>query len=144
MGTKIDDLVAKNEKLSREVFAPGADEIDRGRRFPRENILALGQSGLLGLLVPAEYGGAGAGIPEMAQVLEQMARGCPSTAMIALMHYCGTAVVAAKGSAKVKRELLPGVARGQHLTTLASARRARARTSTPPSARLAGTAKGPR
>ncbi len=119
MGTKIDDLLAKNEKLSREVFAPGADEIDRGRRFPRENIRALGQSGLLGLLVPAEYGGAGGGIPEMAQVLEQMARGCPSTAMIALMHYCGTAVVAAKGSAKVKRGLLPVVARGEHLTTLA-------------------------
>ena len=113
------DLVAENEKLAKDLLAPHADEIDRARRFPRENIQALGRSGLLGLVVPVEHGGAGAGIPEMVQILERMAQACPSTAMVTLMHYCGTAVIASKGSAKLKQNLLPAIARGEHLTTLA-------------------------
>ena len=113
------DLVLENEKLAKDLLAPHADEIDRTRRFPRENIQAFGHSGLLGLVVPVEYGGAGAGIPEMAQILERMAQACPSTAMVTLMHYCGTAVIAAKGSAKLKQNLLPAIARGEHLVTLA-------------------------
>jgi alkylation response protein AidB-like acyl-CoA dehydrogenase len=113
------DLVVENDKLAKELLAPGADDIDRERRFPRQNIRELGRSGLLGLVVPLDYGGAGAGIPEMAQVLERMAQACPSTAMVTLMHYCGTAVIAAKGSAPLKQSLLPAIAGGEHLTTLA-------------------------
>jgi len=113
------DLLVENEKLAKELLAPGADEIDRARRFPRRNIQEFGRSGLLGLVVPLEFGGAGAGIPEMAQVLERMAQACASTAMVTLMHYCGTAVIAAKGSAVLKQTLLPAIAGGEYLTTLA-------------------------
>jgi len=119
MSKPVQDLLAENEKLAKELLAPHADDVDRTRRFPRENIQELGRNGLMGLVVPLEYGGAGAAIPEMAQVLERMAQACPSTAMVMLMHYCGAAVVAAKGSAPLKQRLLPTVARGEHLTTLA-------------------------
>jgi alkylation response protein AidB-like acyl-CoA dehydrogenase len=44
---------------------------------------------------------------------------CPSTAMVMLMHYCAAAVVAAQGSAVLKQSLLPVMARGEHLSTLA-------------------------
>ena len=115
----IEDLLLRNEEMMQQTFASAVDEIDRERRFPRENIDALGRSGLLGLLVPSEYGGAGAGMPEMSRVLDQMAQCCPSTAMVALMHYCGTAIVVSKGSAKLKHDLLPAIARGTHLMTLA-------------------------
>ncbi len=113
------DLLVENEKLAKELLAVHADDIDRARRFPRQNIQELGRSGLLGLDVPLEYGGAGAGIPEMSEILERMAEACPSTAMVVLMHYCGTAVIAARGSATLKQSLLPAIARGEHLTTLA-------------------------
>ena len=115
----IEDLLLRNEEMMQQTFAPAVDKIDRERRFPRENIDALGRSGLLGLLVPSEYGGAGAGMPEMSRVLDQMAQCCPSTAMVALMHYCGSAIVVSKGSAKLKHDLLPAIARGTHLMTLA-------------------------
>ncbi len=119
MAMKIADLLAKNEELAREILTPRADAVDRGRAFPRESVQALGRSGVLGLTVPVEFGGAGGGIPEMSRALEQMGEGCPSTAMVALMHYCGTAVLAAKGSDELKKSMLPAVARGEHLTTLA-------------------------
>jgi alkylation response protein AidB-like acyl-CoA dehydrogenase len=119
MTTKIEELLAANAKLTREVLAANAADVDRERRFPRQNLIALGDAGILGLLVPAEYGGAGGGLAEMSAVLEQMAQGCASTAMIVMMHYCGTAVLVAKGSAKLKQEFLPAIARGKHITTLA-------------------------
>jgi alkylation response protein AidB-like acyl-CoA dehydrogenase len=119
MTKSVQDLLAENERLATELLASHADEVDRSRRFPRENIQELGRIGLGGLVVPLEYGGAGASIPEMVQVLERMAQACPSTAMVTLMHYCGTAVIVAKGSAALKGSVLPAIARGEHLATLA-------------------------
>jgi alkylation response protein AidB-like acyl-CoA dehydrogenase len=108
-----------NQKISREVLRPRADQVDQSRRFPRENIEALGKAGLLGLLVPTQNGGAGATLAEMSNALDVLSQSCSSTAMVVLMHYCATAVICAKGSENLKRHLLPVVARGEHLTTLA-------------------------
>jgi len=115
----IEAVLAENEKLSQELLRANADSIDQLRRFPRENIQALGRSGVLGLLIPAQYGGTGAGLAEMSHILEVQAQSCPSTAMVTLMHFCATAAIAAKGSDALKKEILPACARGEHITTLA-------------------------
>jgi alkylation response protein AidB-like acyl-CoA dehydrogenase len=112
-------LLAANQQVSSKVLGPVADTIDQNRAFPRENLKALGQAGLMGLLIPATYGGAGAGLAEMSQVVETQAQYCSSTAMVMLMHYCATAVIAAKGSDALKRQILQAAARGEHLSTLA-------------------------
>ncbi len=115
----VTELLNKNETLAREVLAPAADEVDQNRRFPRENIEALGQAGVLALLVPREYGGAGGGLAEMSRVLTTMAEACASTAMVVLMHYCGAAAVIARGGPKLKDDVLPEIVKGKHLSTLA-------------------------
>src|SRR5271170_5738046 len=112
---EIQALVAANEKLSKEMLRANADQIDQSRQFPRENLTALGKAGVLGLLVPAQFGGAGAGLAEMSQVIDTQAQNCASTAMVTLMHFCGTAAIAAKGSDALKQEVLPAIARGEHL-----------------------------
>lgn len=117
--SKISELLAQNEQLAATVFAPRADKVDRERRFPRENIQELGRAGLLGLLVPLDYGGTGGSLADMSQTLEQLAWACPSTAMVTLMHHCATAVLVAKGGEGLRRKLLPSIARGEHLSTLA-------------------------
>jgi len=115
----VQSLLVANEKLSQEVLRPGADQIDQSRRFPRENIAVLGKAGVLGLLVPAQFGGPGASLGEMSRVLDTQSQACASTAMVTLMHYCATAVIAAKGGDRLKQELLPSFARAGHLSTLA-------------------------
>lgn len=115
----IQALLAINEKLAQEVIGPRSDEIDQSRRFPRENIEALGGAGLLGLIVPTQYGGAGGGLAELARSLEALAQCCPSTAMVMLMHHCATVVITAQGSEELKQRMLPRIARGAHLSTLA-------------------------
>jgi isovaleryl-CoA dehydrogenase len=94
---------------------PNADQVDRSGEFPRTAVAALGEVGLLGLLSGPEVGGAGEGLGAAAEVIEQLARVCGSTAMVVLMHYAATAVVEEHGSTETRRE----IAAGRHLTTLA-------------------------
>lgn len=115
----VQSVLAANEKISKEALGPRADEIDQQRKFPRENLNALGKAGVLGLMIPTVYGGAGATLAEMSQALEKEGQNCASTAMIVLMHYCATATIAAKGNDALKRKVLPAAAHGEHLGTLA-------------------------
>ena len=44
-------------RIAREVLAPNAEQVDRENAYPYESTAAVGSSGLLGLLVPRDYGG---------------------------------------------------------------------------------------
>lgn len=112
-------VLAANEKVSKEVLGLRADQTDQSRQFPRENLIDLGKAGVLGLMVPTEYGGAGGTLAEMSLALETEGQNCASTAMITLMHFCAMATIAAKGSDALKKRILPAAARGEHLGTLA-------------------------
>ena len=46
-------------RIAQEKIAPSAEHHDRTGEFPLENIRTLGENGLMGIEVPAEYGGAG-------------------------------------------------------------------------------------
>ncbi|HWI24209.1 MAG TPA: acyl-CoA dehydrogenase family protein [Lysobacter sp.] len=46
-------------RIAQEKIAPTAEHFDRSGEFPLENIRTLGENGLMGIEVPAEYGGAG-------------------------------------------------------------------------------------
>ena len=74
---------------------PHAARVDQEGAFPRESIAALSSHGLLGLTIPAAYGGLGHGLRTMAATLETVAQRCASTAMVYLMHLCGVACYAA-------------------------------------------------
>ncbi|KIQ66106.1 acyl-CoA dehydrogenase [Kitasatospora griseola] len=68
--------------------------------------------GYLGVNLPAEHGGGGAGISELAIVLEELgAAGCPLLMMIVSPAICGT-VIARFGTEEQKRRWLPGLADG--------------------------------
>ena len=46
-------------RIAQEKIAPSAEHFDRTGEFPLDNIRLLGENGLMGIEVPAEYGGAG-------------------------------------------------------------------------------------
>ena len=49
--------------FARSELAPHARDWDARAHFPREVFRALGELGLLGMLIPEEYGGAGLDVP---------------------------------------------------------------------------------
>ena len=110
MGYK-DDLVSALE----EVVAPSADDVDRNGTFPRAAMQRFGEDGILGLTSATDVGGGGEGLRAAADVVNQVARHCSSTAMVLMMHYAATAALEAHGPTEVRRE----IAVGRHLTTLA-------------------------
>jgi alkylation response protein AidB-like acyl-CoA dehydrogenase len=46
-------------RIAHEKIAPSAEGFDKSGEFPLDNIRLLGENGLMGIEVPAEYGGAG-------------------------------------------------------------------------------------
>ena len=59
---------------------PLAAEIDEKERFPEENFRAMAEMGLFGISIPEEYGGSGSDFLSCVLVMEELARGCVSTA----------------------------------------------------------------
>jgi alkylation response protein AidB-like acyl-CoA dehydrogenase len=63
-------------------IAPGVAERERDGRFPREVIATLANMGILGMMVPESYGGAGTDALSYVLAVEELARVCASTAVI--------------------------------------------------------------
>ena len=58
-----------------ERLAPKAAEWDRDAHFPRDEVMEMGKLGFLGILVPEDWGGVGAGYISMALAVEEVAAG---------------------------------------------------------------------
>ena len=69
-----------------DIAAEHADDVDRQGRFPSEAVAALRYADALSWGVPLEYGGAGAGIDDLAEATFELARRCAATGMIFAMH----------------------------------------------------------
>ena len=98
-------LVAKADEIAREVIQLLAPKTDEEARFPRENIEALNKAGLLGLVSAHAVGGCGQGLRAGVAVAERIARDCPSTAMVVIMHYIATAVIEKHGTEAMRRSI---------------------------------------
>jgi alkylation response protein AidB-like acyl-CoA dehydrogenase len=92
-------------RVAEAVIGPAAAATDREVRFPTEGLQALRSAGLLGLVSAREVGGQGQGLRCAVAVAERIARDCPSTAMIVIMHYAATAVVEQYGTPALRRAL---------------------------------------
>ena len=110
------------EKTVTPILEAEAASVDAEGLWPKRSIDALRSSGLLGLTLPKESGGSGAGMREFVAVNEKIAASCASTAMIYLMHTCGAQVIAAAKSPR-RETLLKRIATEHALATLAFSER---------------------
>ena len=69
-------------QFARTEIAPGVAEREKEGRFPREVLSGLAEMGILGMMVPEEYGGSGADALSYILAVEELARVCASTAVI--------------------------------------------------------------
>ena len=103
-------------KTAERAFGPKAAYWDEEEIYPQENRDLLAQLGYLGLVVPEEYGGSGAPIIQGTILLEEIARVCFNTALIAQIGINGPArAIAVLGNEEQKRRWLPGCVSGEYL-----------------------------
>jgi alkylation response protein AidB-like acyl-CoA dehydrogenase len=116
-----DAAVSKAREIAISVLTPSAGQNDKAGRFSTEAVASLGESGLLGLLLPADVGGSALGPRTFAGVIATLAEADASVAMVYLMHILGTAtILAARPSAdRALAPLLRQISAGRHLSTLA-------------------------
>ena len=106
--------------LARTEFAPGAMDRDRNKEFPRENLKKLGELGLLGMMVPPEYGGSGADTVSYSLALSEVAYACAATAVVMSVHnsiVCES--ILHHGSEDQKKRFLSRLATGELLGAFA-------------------------
>ncbi len=90
-------LLAEAARIGRDVVAPHAAAVDTESRFPHESFAALREAGLLGALVPVEYGGGGCTYAEVAAICTELGKHCGSTSMIFAMHQIQVACIVQHG-----------------------------------------------
>ena len=78
----------------------------------------LAELGLVGIAIPEEYGGAGYGFGELAVVFEEMGRSLPCGPYFATVALATHALLLS-GDDVARKELLPGIAAGETIATLA-------------------------
>ena len=100
-------------RIAREVVAPRAAEMDETGQYPHDVFAAFKDVGLLGLTIPQQYGGSGAGFLALALAVEEVAKYCNSSALILLLSALSTQPIALGGSEEQRRRWLPLSASGE-------------------------------
>ncbi|MEQ1409079.1 acyl-CoA dehydrogenase family protein [Neorhizobium sp. Rsf11] len=78
-------LGARAHRVAR-VAADFADSVDREGRFPKEAVDAMKAEGLLGIQIPAAFGGESATTQELAEICSILGQACAASAMVFAMH----------------------------------------------------------
>jgi alkylation response protein AidB-like acyl-CoA dehydrogenase len=100
-------------RIAQDKVKPRAREIDDTGEYPQDIFEVFRDAGLLGLCIPAEYGGSGAGILGLTLAIEEVAKYSNAAALMLLLTRLPTGPVMIAGSEEQKKQYLPGIAAGE-------------------------------
>ena len=104
--------------VEREII-PHARTFDREQRVPITLVRTLGDSGLLGLTAPLEYGGQGKDLVSFGLLNEQLGRASSSVRSLLTVHSMVIHAIVRWGSKEQKNTWIPRMARGEILGAFA-------------------------
>jgi alkylation response protein AidB-like acyl-CoA dehydrogenase len=106
--------------FARQEIEPHASAWDREHHFPRDVFAKLAELGLMGVCVPAEYGGAGADFLSYILVLEELSRADAGVGVTVAVHTSAvTMPLVAFGTDEQRRRFVPPLASGDQLGAFA-------------------------
>jgi alkylation response protein AidB-like acyl-CoA dehydrogenase len=112
LSDELTELQASVRRLAQDKVRPRAREIDETGEYPDDLFEAFRAAGLLGLCIPEEYGGSGAGILGLTIAIEEVAKYSNTAALMLLLTRLPTGPVMIAGSEEQKKRYLPGIADG--------------------------------
>ena len=124
MKLELNDQQKMIQKMVREFaekeIAPVAAELDKKEEYPKKILQKMAKLGLLGIIIPPEYGGAGLDTISYATVIEEISRKCASTGVITSVHNSLAAWPIMKyGTDQQKKKYLPILAKGEKIGAFA-------------------------
>lgn len=102
-----------------EKVTPRAPEIDESGEFPEDIRQLFGEQDLMGLPFEERYGGTGTGEIMLCAAIEEIAKGCASSALILAAQDLASLPIRLFGSEEMKDEWLPKMASGEVLGAFA-------------------------
>lgn len=118
--TKEQELIQKAAREYAEKYIePLAEQIDHENKVPAEILEGLGELDLLGIPLPDEYGGAGAGYVSYVLAMEQIARASSGVGMILSAHTLGLSSISTFGTEEQKKKYLPKPCQGKEVASFA-------------------------
>jgi len=103
-------------QFAREELLPRAGEMDERAEFPREQVTRMAELGLMGVMVPTDYDGAGMDTVSYALAIEEISAGCASCGVIMSVNNSLVCDPIVKfGSEEQKKHWLPELASGKIL-----------------------------
>jgi len=102
-------------EVAEKAVRPIAAELDRSGEYPWSVVQALRDAGLMGLWIPEEYGGKGAGVLDLCVVVEELSRACGGVGVAYAVNALGSFPILIGGSEEQKQKWLPFVASGEKL-----------------------------
>ncbi len=106
--------------FTQKEIKPLAQKIDEEERIPTELIKKIADVGFFGTAFPEEYGGGGFGKIGYCIMMEEIARGCSSTAaMVGAHQSIGTNAIYVGGSEELKKKYLPRLCSGEMIASFA-------------------------
>jgi len=105
--------------FARKELEPLAAERDRLGVFPMDAVKKMGEIGLLGMMVPPELGGSGAGAVAYSLALQEIACACASSAVTMSVANLSTEPLLKFGNKEQKEKWLTGLAEGSLLGAFA-------------------------
>ncbi|MCA0380668.1 MAG: acyl-CoA dehydrogenase family protein [Bacteroidetes bacterium] len=109
-------VAAAARDFAEQHIRPYVMEWDEAQHFPIDTFRAMGQLGMMGVLVPHEYGGAGLGYFEYNAIIQEIAKVCGSVGLSLAAHnsLC-TNHILTFGNEAQKRRWLPKLATAEHI-----------------------------
>jgi len=107
-------------EFAEKEVAPLAAELDKKGEYPTKTLEKMAKLGLLGIIIPQQYGGAGLDTISYVTVVEEISRKCASTGVITSVHNSLVAWPIMKyGSEEQKKKYLPILAKGEKIGAFA-------------------------
>src|SRR5579875_2992378 len=106
-------------ELVAEKVAPRAAEIDERGEYPQDIRKIFAENDLMGIPIPAEYGGLGGTFLTYVKVVEEIAKACASSSLIVAVQELGMLPILIGGSEDQKRRYLPKLASGEWICAYA-------------------------
>lgn len=105
----------KARAIANEYVRPIAAELDRTGEYPWSVIKALQENGLMGIWIPEEYGGKGAGVLNLCIVVEELSKACGGVGVGYAVNALGSFPILLGGTEEQKKKYLPKVTSGETL-----------------------------